>query len=197
MDQSFIDILKKASENPEYQAIVNYLMSRRQMPEMTYGGNPKDFGQFQYPSLFSDVGSRGRLYMNPNAAGANPADTAPVLQHEMTHGAFQQLYNQVREIKNQKSKSELEKQFLDNFDKVFTKAPQQIQALNPEWAKKNNSYRSRTDEAMAFGVANASNPQKADWTAPSHIDPTLATQFMLLLDQAQRIQDQRPQSQGR
>ena len=40
MEPAMTRILQKASENPEYQAIANYLMSRRSFPEMQFNENP-------------------------------------------------------------------------------------------------------------------------------------------------------------
>lgn len=199
MDPTLTKILQEASNKPEYQAIVDYLMSRRAMPNIQYGGKPDVFGTFTPQSLFNQQYRHGNLTINPNAATAPVKDVAPVMQHEMTHAAYNQLFYQADAIRKQKTpKTEEEQRFLDNFDKISKGVPEQLKAIDASYAEKNKGYRANTDESLAFALQNASNPQyKEGWNAPTHVDPTLATQFMLLLDQAQRVQNQKPQSQGR
>jgi hypothetical protein len=200
MDQALTKILQKASENPEYQAIANYLMSRRAMPEMQIGGT-QHYGSFSTPSLFSgnSVPDRGLLKLNNFAQSADPALIAPTVTHETTHAAERQLIKQYYEIKGKPQKTDLEKRFLDNFQKIVGSSEPEI----TKWINKvapgfNDSYRTRSNEALAFGVENAAFKNvPSDYAAPQHVDPTIATQFQLLLDQAQNVQNQQPQSQGR
>jgi len=199
MDQTLTKILQEASNNPDYQAIANYLMSRRAMPNIQYGGKPDVYGSFTPQSLFNQQYRHGNLTINPNAANVPAKEVAPVLQHEMTHAAYNQLFYQADALRKSKEpKTPEEKRFLENFDKITKGVPDQIKAFDASWQEKNKGYRATSDEALAFALQNASNPNyKEGWNAPSHVDPTLATQMMLLLDQAQRLQDLKPQSQGR
>ena len=199
MDQTLTKILQAASNNPEYQAIANYLMSRRAMPNIQYGGKPDVFGTFTPPSLFNQQYRNGNLTINPNAASVPPQEVAPVMQHEMTHAAYNQLFYQADALRKSKQpKTEAEQRFLDTFDKITKGVPEQIKTIDASYQEKNKGYRANTDESLAFALQNASNPTyKEGWNAPSHIDPTLATQLMILLDQAQNLQNQKPQSQGR
>lgn len=199
MDQTLTKILQSASDNPEYQAIANYLMSRRAMPNIQYGGKPEVFGTFTPPSLFNQQYRNGNLTINPNAAFVPPQEVAPVMQHEMTHAAYNQLFYQADALRKSKQpKTEAEQRFLDTFDKITKGVPDQLKAIDATYQEKNKGYRANTDESLAFALQNASNPAyKEGWNAPTHVDPTLATQLMILLDQAQNLQNKKPQSQGR
>ena len=169
------------------------------MPNIQYGGRPDVFGTFTPQSLFNQQYRHGNLTINPNAAAVPPQEVAPVAQHEMTHAVYNQLFYQADALRKSKEpKTEAEKRFLDTFDKITKGVPDQIKAMDASYQEKNKNYRANTDESLAFALQNASNPTyKEGWNAPTHVDPTLATQLMILLDQAQNLQNKKPQSQGR
>ena len=205
MDAAITKILQKASENPEYQTLANYLMSRRAMPQMQreYLGD-NTFGSFVTPGLFSSgkVPDRGILKLNQFSEYQNPSDVVPTVAHEMTHAAERQMIRQYYEIKAKRDRSELETQFMNNFQKIIGSSKPEIanwlKNVAPEYAKQGEGYRSTSTEGLAFGLQNAAYANTGSQRfAPEHIDPTIATSLMLLLDQAQRVQNQQPASQGR
>ena len=205
MDAAITKILQKASENPEYQTLANYLMSRRAMPQMQreYLGD-NTFGSFVTPGLFSSgkVPDRGILKLNQFSEYQNPSDVVPTVSHEMTHAAERQMIRQYYEIKAKRDRSELETQFMNNFQKIIGSSKPEIanwlKSVAPEYAKQGEGYRSTSTEGLAFGLQNAAYANTGSQRfAPEHIDPTIATSLMLLLDQAQRVQNQQPASQGR
>jgi len=205
MDAALTKILQKASDNPEYQTLANYLMSRRSMPQMQrefLGDNT--LGSFVTPGLFSSgkVPDRGILKVNRFSEYQDPNTVVPTVTHEMTHAAERQLIKQYYEVKAKKDKSELETQFMDNFQKIIGSSKPEIanwlKSVAPEYAKQGEGYRSTSTEGLAFGLQNAAFANTGSQRfAPEHIDPTIATSLMLLLDQAQRVQNQQPASQGR
>lgn len=199
MDKYLTRVLQLASENPEYQALSNYLMSRRAFPEIQYKPNPSNtFGSFREGGLFSDgVNPRGLVRLNAQPESTGAKYMTPTLTHELTHATEEQLIRQYYELKNKPKKTDLEKQFMDNFQKIVgSSEPQirtQIQQLSPEFSNLNSNYRTSSTEGLAFGVQNSAYPENIFINkAPSHVDPTIATQLMLLLEQAQRVQDQQP-----
>jgi hypothetical protein len=204
MDKYLTRVLQLASDNPEYQALSNYLMSRRAFPEIQYRPDfSGTYGSFSQPGLFnSPVPNTGLVKLNANPESTGAQYMTPTLTHELTHAAQRQLDYQYRELQNKKNKSDLEKQFVDNYEKIIGyRTPEisnQIKQLAPQFLQDKGDYRASTGEALAFGLENSAYP-KNDFSskAPSHVDPTLATQLMLLLEQAQRVQDQQPASQGR
>ena len=205
MDAALTRILQKASDNPEYQALANYLMSRRAMPQMQreYLGD-NTLGSFVTPGLFSSgkVPDTGILKINRFSEYQNPTGVVPTMTHEMTHAAERQMIKQYYEVKKKRDKNELESKFIDNFQKIIGSSKPEIsnwlKSVAPDFAKQGEGYRSTSTEGLAFGLQNAAFPNtESQRYAPEHIDPTIATSLMLLLDQAQRVQNQQPAAQGR
>jgi hypothetical protein len=64
--------------------------------------------------------------------------------------------------------------------------------LAPEWSKENSDYRSASNELSAYGMG-STVPRRSN-RAPLHVDPTMATEFSILLDLAQRAQKAKPPS---
>lgn len=200
-----IATMKEAGKVPEYQQMMDYLMARRQVPEIksAYLGEAVG-GLFQFGG---NLQSRGSIKVGEGQA----VDT---LVHEVTHAAERQIVKQYHEEKYPRDIlfSRGKNQFIDAYEKLsynpdaLRDAPEKVPAkqlmnlIDKDWTKKAENYRSTVSEATAFAVENVSNP-KLDPTsitrAPAHIDSTLATEFLILLDLAQRGQKTRPASQGR
>lgn len=204
MEPAIVNILQKASDNNEYQQLANYLMSRRSMPDFNLGYMPGTYGKFITPGLFSsgNIPERGVVSINESAKTWNPEAMSPTMVHELTHAAERQMIKQYYEIKNKPNKTELENQFLNNFQKIIGSSEPEIsnwlKKVSPEFYEENKGYRAKSGEALSFGVENAAfKAPTSNQPAPQHVDPTIATTLMLLLDQAQRVQNQQPQSQGR
>ena len=76
----------------------------------------------------------------------------------------------------------------------------QAAAFNPAWVAANRDYRSTAGELLGFAMGNSApvgverNPASK---VPLHLDATLATEFMILLDLATREEKKKLQSQGR
>lgn len=205
MDKYLTRVLQQASGNPEYQTLSNYLISRRAFPEIQYQpNNTNTYGSFAQQGLFNNanVPIRGLIKLNANPITTNPEDVISTLTHEMTHAVHRQLSNQYVELGDKRNKTDLEKQFMDNYEKIIGYSQpeiyNQIKQMTPDFAQNKSDYRASNGEALAFGLENSAFPQNPNtFRAPSHVDPTIATQLMLLLEQAQRVQNQQPQSQGR
>jgi hypothetical protein len=204
MDPTIVKILQKASDNNEYQQLANYLMSRRSMPDFNLGYMPGTYGKFITPGLFSsgNIPERGIVSINESAKTWNPESMSPTMVHELTHAAEKQMIKQYYEIKKKTNKTELENQFLNNFQKIIGSSEPEVsnwlKKVSPNFYEENKGYRANSGEALAFGVENSAfQSTDSNRPAPQHIDPTMATTLMLLLDQAQRVQNQQPQSQGR
>jgi hypothetical protein len=204
MDQILSRILQKVSENPDYQSITNYLRSRSATPQVLI--NPQatsTHGTFTAP-LFGNpnIPPAGVVRLNNYANYSNPSDIAPTVLHEMTHATQMQLVNQYNELKQKPNKTDLEKQFMGNFEKIIGEQGSminpQIAKFSPKFAEKQAGYRASGDEALAFALENSNykNPPDKSY-APPHVDPSFATELMLLLDQAQRVQNQQIPPQGR
>jgi hypothetical protein len=176
-----ISTMKKAGKIPEYQQMMDYLMARRAVPEMKtrwLGTNVS--GLFQ----------PGETYAKAGTLTTNEGAGVDTLIHEITHAAEGQMKAQYAE--------DLDSQFSSAFKKLN---PQLVmKAIAPGWTELASKYRSKSEEARAFAVENVTNPKLDPLSitrAPAHIDSTLATEFLILLDLAKRGMDKRPQSQGR
>ena len=204
MDPTIARILQKAADNNEYQQLANYLISRRSMPDFNLGYMPGFYAKFISPGLFTSgkVPERGIISINQGAESWNPESMAPTMVHEMSHAAERQMIKQYYEIKKKLNKTELENQFLNNFQKIIGSNEPEIsnwlKKVSPEFYEENKGYRAKSGEALAFGLENSAfESPPSNRPAPQHIDPTIATTLMLLLDQAQRVQNQNIAPQGR
>lgn len=180
---------------PEYQQMMEYLMVRRQVPEMRTPLNPYSGtqGLFQFGG---DLQSRGRISIRAD-------QDVNSLVHEITHATERQMMKQyvdekygtnpITGFRTQVNKT----QFTDAYEKL--NAQTLMRLVNPNWKEQAKEYRSTTPEARAFAMENAISPTVPDpiTRGPAHVDSTLATEFLILLDLATRAEKAKPQSQGR
>ena len=194
-------ILKNASDSPEYQALANYLMMRRAMPQLNTSAPLGDStnGVFVTPGIFGDkdIPNRGLLELNWRN---NENDSTRTMSHEMTHAAHRQWGNQYLEISRKlrsdpSSVTPDERRLYDAYDKIFgvEKGTNKgvgglLSRLSPDWAKEEQDYRSTSEEFHPFGVGNVQTQSQATRQAPPHVDATAATEAMILNELATRVQ---------
>jgi hypothetical protein len=116
-------LLKQASEAPQYGELVDYLSARRAMPPIRQ--QPLGVrGSFDYNTSFGD--DLPRTGVVTLGFGARPATVV----HELTHAAERQIHHQAfdlqRKSRNQKLNNQ-EKQFLDGLSLVRRKKRLRIQ----------------------------------------------------------------------
>lgn len=171
------DLIKQASGIPEYQQMMNYLSARKAVPAVA--AEPK------LPT--SGVFRPGPTFSSPGAIGVRPKEPVEVLVHEMTHAADTQILGQYLEQSGRLSGKPASNQFTEAYDKLDPPAVMKIMA--PAWTELASKYRSTRPESRAFAVENSITPKVAADSvtrAPAHVDATLATEFMILLELAQR-----------
>jgi hypothetical protein len=190
-------LLSKTAEYPQYGELIDYLNAREMMPpiEQKYLGS-NTAGQFiQNLGQSKDLPKTGVLELN---YGADPS----VVLHELTHAADHQLHSHYYDLKYKKDRYKLtpeEKQFMSSYQKLSydpdarytnpAKWPrvQLANKLSPEWTEKHSDYRSRKNELAAWGMGSiAERPGRKEYSPPLHLDPTMATEFTILLDLARR-----------
>ena len=193
------DLLTQSAAYPQYQDLVNFLSARRTVPEMNqsyYMGGAN--GEFT-----SGWGIPNRGVINLKY-GAHPS----TLIHEFTHAADRQigqLYEELSRQRNSFTKNRelnpVELQFLDAYEKmivgkkdgkIVSQRQELLNKLAPEWTKKEQDYRASSHEAPAFGMASQIRSNQDRYSAPLHVDPTMGTEFSILLDLAQRAQNIQP-----
>jgi hypothetical protein len=178
-----------ASEQPQYQELADYLMARSAMPPVKEGYLPDGTSaQYNRNSFFGkELPATGEVTINYNSNDPNS------LIHELTHAAHYQLGQQYRQ-ENVKD-VEAKQRFKDAYDRLLRTNEQggifaeptvfqtsdMARRLAPEWAKQNSGYRASVSELPAFAMGN-----QGAKGAPAHVDPTLSTEFRVLLDMAMR-----------
>ena len=197
-------LLVKSSEYPQYGQLVDYLSSRRMMPPIQFA--PETQGRFSQNTVFGFSLPKTGLV----EVGAN-ADPGTVV-HELTHAADSQFNSQYYGLKrkNPSNLSPLEKQFVDGYEKLVyganvrtgnpEKYPRERMAatMSPEWAKENAGYRAGNRELPAWAMGSVVEPLNSQqYRTPLHLDPTLASEFSILLDLATRLQKSNPATEKR
>lgn len=144
------------------------------------------------------VGPRGAMYVSPLGGSAT-------LTHEAAHAAdynLKGLYRQAIESKERKSNPAAQ-QFVDAYEKLVggkeyfgsqESRKKGAETFDAKWVEENKDYRSHTPELAAFAMENAMGGDRGQLTlqrGPLHLDPTLATEFTILTDLAQKYVDSR------
>ena len=207
-------LMQLASERPEYAALANYLTSRSAMPPVSFGALPSgSTGEFRQRGIFSNsnVPDTGQVTLTDRflSQRVNPEVAVPTMTHEMTHAAQKELIAQTmqKDIADQQAKQ----QFLDAYAKLSYDRNQRGRAafapnalahkLNPAWTEKREGYRASADElpAWAMGAVTNNSPYYDYDTAntPAHLNPTLATEYQILLDLATRDAKANPNKKTR
>lgn len=186
-------LLEETAKYPQYGELVNYLTQREMMPpiEQRFLGSARR-GQFRENGWGSkELPKTGVIEVN---YGAGPS----TVLHELTHAADKELDTQYYQAKYKKSDlTPQEQQFLDAYVKL-SKNPtarndnpakwprlQLANKLSPEWAKEENQYRATMGELPAWGMGSTVQRDR-DYNPPLHLDPTMATEFLILMDLARR-----------
>ena len=188
------ELLEKTAKYPQYGELVDYLTQREMMPpiEQKHLGS-STAGRFVKNGFFGDqtLPKTGVIEVN---YGADPG----AVLHELTHAADDQLRAQYTQTHNRKLfLTPEEKQFMSAFQKLVYDPTayhgnpanwpraQLANKLSPEWTKKNSGYRSGDHELAAWGVDSTATRNR-DYNPPLHLDPTMATEFLIMTDLARR-----------
>jgi hypothetical protein len=199
----------ESKQYSQYNDLMDFLASRLAVPEIsqTYLG-PSTGGEFT-----SGWGApkNGKIEVN---WGATPS----TLVHELTHAADRQISHQASDLEERHRKETPIFDYIrgktvltpeevrlamgyrklhynpnkDYGDPARYPRQQLINKMAPEWSKKNYDYRSGDGELVAYGMG--STVPRRGYRAPLHVDPTMATEFSILLDLAQRAQKAKPPS---
>jgi len=192
-------LLRQSAEYPQYGELVDYLSARRMMPpiQQQYGVR----GEFARNSVFgNELPKTGVVTVGYSASPST-------LIHELTHAADYSIDRQYSELNRKRDLTPLEAQFKQAYEKLvynpalrldkgeIDKYPRSALAkrLNPKWAQEEKNYRATEKELPAWGMGATIDPSKSqEYSAPLHLDPTLATEFSMLLDMARKLQKSQP-----
>jgi hypothetical protein len=188
--------------NPEvYSEIVNYLGKYGKIPEFAreYLGGAS--GAFEYDPWDLNGKTRGRILFD-RRYGAIPQSSTVI--HELTHAADRQLgfhYAALKEQGIQNQFTDAYEQFrtvprrslLDSSERKGMGVEEAIKKLSPNsWREDNKEYRTDPKEAIAYGVGNSATKTRDSYDTPLHLDPTLSTNFRILMDLANRFPIPKP-----
>ena len=193
-------ITEDARDTPQYEQLMQYLGMRRAIPPQRFAYIANK-GQFEYNN--PELPQTGQVTLSRGV-------DSTTLVHELTHAAQRQLEQQYYERPTSWGKPDTPTQFTDAFSKLYRGDHDYnptydnffellARKLDPTWYEKNLDYRTRRKDLQAFAVGNQAPPKGyiKETEAPKHFEPTGATMFMMLVDQAIKEMKDRPQSQGR
>ena len=187
------ELVDQAAKVESYNKIVQYLQSQNRMPrmEVTFerGAMPSGtFAQFERDPLENT----GIVKLSPYATPAS-------LIHELTHAAMSALQSQQFNYQRARQKNlftEAYQKLMEDKTKKKTSEesfPQKqfARRLDPKWyeteSAKRGGYRVSAEELPAFGVGNVAFEKDGNrYKGGSHVDPSMATEFLTILDLAQR-----------
>lgn len=187
-------LLRESEQFPQYGELMNYLSARQMAPEI----KPKymDGGEFVHSS--PDLPKAGVINVGYESGPST-------LVHELTHAADYEIERQYHNLLKKKTLTPLEAQFKHAHEQLVKNPafrpglPKRwprsefASRLDPSWAKAQGSYRATERELPAWAMGVSVDPTRTtEYNAPLHLNPTLATEFSILLDLANRLQKSQP-----
>jgi hypothetical protein len=187
-------LLAETAKYPQYGEMVDYLTQREMMPPIN--------------QVYLSSGTNGRFRQNvwdsthlPKTGlievkyGAGPS----TVLHELAHATDEQVSRDYRKLKLLGLNfTPEEKRFMTAYEKLSynpkayrndpAKYPRRHLAnkLSPEWAKEESDYRSRDNELAGWGMGSTVQ-RDTEYNPPLHLDPTMATELLILTDLARRV----------
>ena len=195
-DAKLKTLLDNASDNSDFKTLYSFLKDKDSLPNMKVDSSLDSRGQFTY--------GEGEPAEGSITVWGSSKGFVSTLIHEMTHAADRQMIKLSSDIEESIRKGEKvskeEKQFLSNWKKSFgvrsigegggeavgLKSLMKSIA-DPKWLSENQDYRTTRAEAIAHGVGNVNKKSSEIYNLQSHMDPSIATEFMILLNQAKGI----------
>ena len=194
------ELLRRSAEVPEYGQLVEYLSLRRQMPPIRF--EPGRMGVFRVPGFYND----GTI-PETGVIGVGMREGPNTVVHELTHAADRQIEKQYFDLLQKRGKlTPLEQQFMQTYEKLvkgrrgffdrtnvnYDMRDVMAQRMNPQWAAEESKYRASSSELPAWAMGQMAEREPDSYNPPLHLDPTMATEFSILLDMAKRLQKTRP-----
>lgn len=171
-----IDIVQQAGQIPEYRRMADYVRRTAKVQPTNR------------VAKFDRIGTVGMFDPGANEIVYDPSADVGTVIHETAHAVdfyMAQQYLQGKMSPDTKATYEKLKYDPSGPDGKRFRSDQVLQAISKPTYNYEQRYRVDPGEALAFSVQKALTPQsKAIWPIANHIDHTLATEFMILLDKA-------------
>ena len=189
-DKLLTKILAQLATRPEAVKMQEYLTRSGAAPTISMD-DLSELGS-DVSAIYRQISPTGKfeksVALDRFTSARNPTLAAGTLGHELTHATDVQLDTQARNTKGS--------QFADAYNKLaldlaapykdISKQRETLAAkLSPGFVASDKAYRASNDELPGFGVGNSLG-FGATQPAPPHVDATMATEFMILLDLAMR-----------
>lgn len=194
-NQGLGEVLTEAKKIPEFNTMQSFLKKVGAVPKLEREFSDENLGSFTYGGK-SDPGTIQTI----TGAGAS----ATVI-HEMVHASTRQFRAIADDLSKKRDLSKDESQFLDMFKKTLkydwnigevgdrnskgikdrSGLTALARTLDAQWFEKNKEYRASPEELPAHGLGNQF--KRAKTTSKEHMDATAATEFMMLLEMANKL----------
>jgi hypothetical protein len=178
-------LYERAQAYPEFQELSQFLTSRR-------GALPP----VEYAPLYGASGEydprTGKLKLAERMAYGTGKEAEDTVIHELTHSAVNELHGKYMQAKGLTRKTPEIQQFIDGYEKLMVAPGMKFQQaelakrMAPDWAAANANYRASASELPAWAMGLSATGRNDGYEAPPHVNPTLATDFRILLDLANR-----------
>ena len=178
-------LVDRARQYPEFQELSQFLVSRR-------GALPS----VEYAPLYGESGRydprTGKLMLSERLGYGNAKEAEDTLIHELTHSAVNELHGKYMQAKDARKKTPEIQQFIDGYEKLMVAPGMKFQQLDlakrmaPDWVAANAGYRATASELPAWAMGSMATGRDGGYGSPLHLNPTLATDFRVLLDLANR-----------
>jgi hypothetical protein len=184
------------------------------MPPVSFNFLPSgSTGEFVQKGVFSntDTPRTGKVALTDQflRRGNDPTNAIPTLTHELTHASQKAMVSQ--SLSKDAEDKQTKQQFLDAYSKLnydpnkrgrsAFAASDLSNKLNPTWTEQNERYRASSNELPAWAMGDVANRNPLyrydDYGAPTHLNPTLATERQILLDLATRDARANPNKRNR
>ena len=178
-------LIDRARQYPAFQELSQFLTNRRgALPPVEYAPLYGESGQYNPRT--------GKLLISERFGYGNSKEAEDTLIHELTHSAVNELHGKYLQAKDARKKTPEIQQFIDGYEKLLVAPGVKFQQLElakkmaPEWTATNASYRASASELPAWAMGSATTGRDGGYDTPLHLNPTLATEFRVLLDLANR-----------
>ena len=178
-------LIDRARQYPAFQELAQFLTDRR-------GALPP----VEYAPLYGESGRydprTGKLLLSERLGYGNTKEAEDTLIHELTHSAVSELHGKYMQAKDSRKKTPEIQQFIDGYEKLMVAPGMKFQQaelakrMSPEWVAANAGYRATASELPAWAMGSAATGRDGGYATPLHMNPTLATDFRILLDLANR-----------
>lgn len=187
-------LVDETSKLPDFQTLTGFLKKGDKMPPIV--ARLLEDGTraaFNYSPYLKE--GTGEISVNPSMVSKAKFDPgAPgTMVHEVAHAVDRQIRSTAGDIESKPKRdwTDSEAQFYQAYQKLHTgdgkdRSKDLARSLDAKWFNDSSKYRTSANELRGWAMGN-SNRAIDDSRGGSHVDTTLASEFMILVDLASKI----------